>query len=231
MAYRRQHLSYGRFRIWPLDRAGNWTLARPFDAHRLCPRITRQPIAADRPNWVRAGGESPGRASQTMPVTMTDPNRRRCRSRGPHRVSYPPVSAVARLAEDRRLRGTRRNPTTCCDSAMRRPRRHLVPQGFADRPAAIVRLCLTICAAGTTAAFVLVTNPSLEARHPKVDDAPFSAVDCRAEGAGEIASSLPPHTGDSLARFFGGVERSSVAVRVRRDRPPAPISRPPRSTR
>jgi hypothetical protein len=109
------------------------------------------------------------------------------------------LAEIARLAEERRLPPVEQwNPTHCGDSEMRIARDGTwYHQGSPIGRPAMVRLFSTILRREEDGRFVLVTP--VEKLDIAVEDAPFVAVELRAEGQGESASlAFRLNTGDLL---------------------------------
>src|SRR5215213_8844433 len=98
------------------------------------------------------------------------------------------LAEIARLAEERRLPPVEQwNPSHCGDSEMRIARDGTwFHQGSPIGRQAMVRLFSTILRREEDGRFVLVTPA--EKLDIEVEDAPFLAVEMRAEGEGEAAS-------------------------------------------
>jgi len=98
-----------------------------------------------------------------------------------------PLAEVARLAAERKLPPVEKwNPTHCGDSEMRIARDGTwFHQGSPIGRPAMVRLFSTILRREPDGGFVLVTP--VEKLDIAVEDAPFTAVEMKAEGTGEAA--------------------------------------------
>ena len=107
------------------------------------------------------------------------------------------LAEIARLAEERRLPPVEQwNPTHCGDSEMRIARDGIwYHQGGPIGRPAMVRLFSTILRREADGRFVLVTP--VEKLDIQVEDAPFVAVELKAEGEGEAMSlAFRLNTGD-----------------------------------
>jgi hypothetical protein len=133
------------------------------------------------------------------------------------------LAEIARLAEEKKLPPVDKwNPSHCGDSEMRIARdgswHH---QGSPIGRQAMVRLFSTILRREPDGRFVLVTP--VEKLDIEVEDAPFVAVELRAEGEGESASlAFRLNTGDVVVagpdhplRFESGAGGPHPYVRVR----------------
>ena len=133
------------------------------------------------------------------------------------------LAEIARLAEAKKLPPVDKwNPTHCGDSEMRIARDGTwFHQGSPIGRQAMVRLFSTILRREPDGRFVLVTP--VEKLDIEVEDAPFVAVELKAEGEGEAASlAFRLNTGDLVVagpghplRFEAGAEGPHPYVRVR----------------
>ena len=133
------------------------------------------------------------------------------------------LAEIARLAEDQKLPPIERwNPTHCGDSEMRIARDGTwYHQGSPIGREAMVRLFSTILRREADGSYVLVTP--VEKLDIAVEDAPFVAVELKAEGSGEAQSlAFRLNTGDLVTagpdhplRFVAGEDgpRPYLAVR------------------
>lgn len=143
------------------------------------------------------------------------------------------LAEIARLAEERRLPPVEQwNPTHCGDSEMRIARDGTwYHQGSPIGRPAMVRLFSTILRREADGRFVLVTP--VEKLDVAVEDAPFVAVELKAEGRGEAATlAFRLNTGDVVVagpdhplRFEDGPEGPHPYLLVR-GRLEALIARP-----
>jgi hypothetical protein len=99
-------------------------------------------------------------------------------------LSSSSLADIARMAEERRLPPVEKwNPTHCGDSAMRIARDGIwYHEGSPIGRPAMVRLFSTILRREPDGSFVLVTP--VEKLAIEVEDAPFTAVELKSEGAG-----------------------------------------------
>jgi hypothetical protein len=133
------------------------------------------------------------------------------------------LAEIARLAEEKRLPPVEKwNPTHCGDSEMRIARDGTwFHQGSPIGRQAMVRLFSTILRREEDGRFVLVTP--VEKLDIEVEDAPFVAVEMKAEGEGEAASlAFRLNTGDMVVagpehplRLEAGLEGPHPYLRVR----------------
>jgi uncharacterized protein len=133
------------------------------------------------------------------------------------------LAEIARLAQERRLPPVEQwNPTHCGDSEMRIARDGTwYHQGSPIGRPAMVRLFSTILRREADGRFVLVTP--VEKLDIAVEDAPFVAVELKAEGEGEAASlAFRLNTGEIVVagpdrplRFEAGPEGPHPYLRVR----------------
>ena len=133
------------------------------------------------------------------------------------------LAEIARLAEERRLPPVEQwNPLHCGDSEMRIARDGIwYHQGSPIGRPAMVRLFSTILRREEDGRFVLVTP--VEKLDIEVEDAPFVAVELKAEGEGEAASlAFRLNTGDVVVagpdhplRFEQGADGPHPYLRVR----------------
>lgn len=133
------------------------------------------------------------------------------------------LAEIARLAEEKKLPPVEKwNPTHCGDSEMRIARDGIwYHQGSPIGRQAMVRLFSTILRREPDGRFVLVTP--VEKLDIEVEDAPFVAVELKADGQGEAASlAFRLNTGDLVIagpghplRFEAGPEGPHPYVRVR----------------
>ncbi len=133
------------------------------------------------------------------------------------------LAEIARLAEEKKLPPVDKwNPTHCGDSEMRIARDGTwFHQGSPIGRQAMVRLFSTILRREPDGRFVLVTP--VEKLDIEVEDAPFVAVELKADGEGESASlAFRLNTGDLVVagpdhplRFESGPEGPLPYVRVR----------------
>jgi hypothetical protein len=133
------------------------------------------------------------------------------------------LAEIARLAEEKKLPPVDKwNPTHCGDSEMRIARDGTwYHQGSPIGRQAMVRLFSTILRREPDGRFVLVTP--VEKLDIEVEDAPFVAVELKAEGEGESASlAFRLNTGDLVVagpdhplRFEAGPEGPHPYLRVR----------------
>ena len=133
------------------------------------------------------------------------------------------LAEIARLAEEKKLPPVDKwNPSHCGDSEMRIARDGTwYHQGSPIGRQAMVRLFSTILRREPDGRFVLVTP--VEKLDIEVEDAPFVAVELKAEGEGESASlAFRLNTGDLVMagpdhplRFEPGAEGPHPYVRVR----------------
>lgn len=133
------------------------------------------------------------------------------------------LAEIARLAEEKKLPPVEKwNPTHCGDSEMRIARDGTwYHQGSPIGRQAMVRLFSTILRREPNGRFVLVTP--VEKLGIEVEDAPFVAVELKAEGEGEAASlAFRLNTGDLVIagpdnplRFETGPEGPHPYVEVR----------------
>jgi hypothetical protein len=133
------------------------------------------------------------------------------------------LAEIARLAEEKKLPPVEKwNPTHCGDSEMRIARDGTwFHQGSPIGRQAMVRLFSTILRREPDGRFVLVTP--VEMLDIEVEDAPFVAVELKAEGEGESASlAFRLNTGDVVIagpghalRFEPGPEGPLPYLRVR----------------
>jgi hypothetical protein len=133
------------------------------------------------------------------------------------------LAEIARLAEEEKLPPVEKwNPSHCGDSEMRIARDGTwYHQGSPIGRQAMVRLFSTILRREPDGRFVLVTP--VEKLDIEVEDAPFVAVELKAEGEGESASlAFRLNTGDLVVagpdhplRFEAGPEGPHPYVRVR----------------
>ncbi len=133
------------------------------------------------------------------------------------------LAEIARLAEEKKLPPVDKwDPSHCGDSEMRIARDGTwYHQGSPIGRQAMVRLFSTILRREPDGRFVLVTP--VEKLDIEVEDAPFVAVELKAEGSGEAASlAFRLNTGDLLVagpdhplRFEAGPEGPHPYVRVR----------------
>ena len=133
------------------------------------------------------------------------------------------LAEIARLAEDQKLPPIERwNPTHCGDSEMRIARDGTwYHQGSPIGREAMVRLFSTILRREADGSYVLVTP--VDKLDIAVEDAPFVAVELKAEGSGEAQSlAFRLNTGDLVTagpdhplRFVAGEDgpRPYLAVR------------------
>jgi hypothetical protein len=133
------------------------------------------------------------------------------------------LAEIARLAEEEKLPPVEKwNPSHCGDSEMRIARDGIwYHQGSPIGREAMVRLFSTILRREPDGRFVLVTP--VEKLDIEVEDAPFVAVELKAEGEGESASlAFRLNTGDLVLagpdhplRFEAGPEGPHPYIRVR----------------
>jgi hypothetical protein len=133
------------------------------------------------------------------------------------------LAEIARLAEERKLPPVEQwNPEHCGDSEMRIARDgSWFHQGSPIGRQAMVRLFSTILRREPDGRFVLVTP--VEKLDIQVEDAPFVAVELKAEGEGEEASlAFRLNTGDLVVagpdhplRFAAGADGPHPYLRVR----------------
>ncbi|HEX8124036.1 MAG TPA: DUF1285 domain-containing protein [Allosphingosinicella sp.] len=133
------------------------------------------------------------------------------------------LAEIARLAEEKKLPPVEKwNPTHCGDSEMRIARDGTwFHQGSPIGRQAMVRLFSTILRREPDGRFVLVTP--VEKLDIEVEDAPFVAVELKAEGEGESGSlAFRLNTGDLVVagpdhpmRFEAGPEGPHPYLRVR----------------
>lgn len=133
------------------------------------------------------------------------------------------LAEIARLAEEKKLPPVDKwNPTHCGDSEMRIARDGIwYHQGSPIGRQAMVRLFSTILRREPDGRFVLVTP--VEKLDIQVEDAPFVAIELKAEGEGEAMSlAFRLNTGDLVVagpdhplRFEAGPEGPHPYVRVR----------------
>ncbi|HEX8241216.1 MAG TPA: DUF1285 domain-containing protein [Allosphingosinicella sp.] len=133
------------------------------------------------------------------------------------------LAEIARLAEEKKLPPVDKwNPSHCGDSEMRIARDGTwYHQGSPIGRQAMVRLFSTILRREADGRFVLVTP--VEKLDIEVEDAPFVAVELKAEGEGESASlAFRLNTGDIVIagpdhplRFEAGPEGPHPYLRVR----------------
>jgi hypothetical protein len=133
------------------------------------------------------------------------------------------LAEIARLAEAKKLPPVEKwNPTHCGDSEMRIARDGTwFHQGSPIGRQAMVRLFSTILRREPDGRFVLVTP--VEKLDIEVEDAPFVAVELKAEGVGEASSlAFRLNTGDLVVagpdhplRFEAGPDGPHPYVRVR----------------
>ena len=133
------------------------------------------------------------------------------------------LAEIARLAEEKKLPPVDKwNPSHCGDSEMRIARDGIwYHQGSPIGRQAMVRLFSTILRREPDGRFVLVTP--VEKLDIEVEDAPFLAVELKAEGEGESASlAFRLNTGDLVVagpdhplRFQEGPEGPHPYLRVR----------------
>jgi hypothetical protein len=133
------------------------------------------------------------------------------------------LAEIARLAEEKKLPPVDKwNPSHCGDSEMRIARDGTwYHQGSPIGRQAMVRLFSTILRREPDGRFVLVTP--VEKLDIEVEDAPFVAVELKAEGEGESASlAFRLNTGDLVVagpdhplRFEAGPEGPHPYVRIR----------------
>jgi hypothetical protein len=133
------------------------------------------------------------------------------------------LAEIARLAEEKKLPPVEKwNPAHCGDSEMRIARDGTwYHQGSPIGRQAMVRLFSTILRREPDGRFVLVTP--VEKLDIQVEDAPFLAVELKAEGQGEAMSlAFRLNTGDLVVagrdhplRFEAGPEGPHPYVRVR----------------
>jgi hypothetical protein len=141
----------------------------------------------------------------------------------PEDLSGLSLAEIARLAEEKKLPPVEKwNPSHCGDSEMRIARDGTwYHQGSPIGRQAMVRLFSTILRREPDGRFVLVTP--VEKLDIAVEDAPFVAVELKAEGEGEAASlAFRLNTGDLVVagpnhplRFEPGAEGPHPYVRVR----------------
>ena len=134
------------------------------------------------------------------------------------------LAEIAQLAADQRLPPVDRwNPTHCGDSEMRIARDGTwFHQGSPIGRAAMVRLFSTILRREPDGGFVLVTP--VEKLDIEVEDAPFTAVEMKAEGEGQDARlAFRLNTGDLVTagpdhplRFAGSPDEPRPSLHVRR---------------
>jgi hypothetical protein len=151
----------------------------------------------------------------------------------PDDLSGLSLAEIARLAEEKKLPPVDKwNPTHCGDSEMRIARDGTwFHQGSPIGRQAMVRLFSTILRREEDGRFVLVTP--VEKLDIEVEDAPFVAVELKAEGEGEAMSlAFRLNTGDVVVagperplRFEAGPEGPHPYLRVR-GRLEALIARP-----
>jgi hypothetical protein len=133
------------------------------------------------------------------------------------------LAEIARLAEEKKLPPVDKwNPTHCGDSEMRIARDGTwYHQGSPIGRQAMVRLFATILRREPDGRFVLVTP--VEKLDIEVEDAPFVAVELKAEGQGEAAAlAFRLNTGDLVVagpdhplRFAAGADGPHPYLRVR----------------